>query len=106
MDNTTSVPVPMLSGSGTFHYWSDNQNHLSMTRVPLSANGYLLLIQPAPHLDLRERWRPHLQLLPDPNEESLSWYGSRNCLDPPGLPPTLENGDLRGLFCPGSRGHG
>ena len=46
MDNTTSVSVPMLSGTGTFHYWSDDQNNLSVIRVPLSAHASLLLIQP------------------------------------------------------------
>lgn len=54
VDNTTSVSVPMLSSTGTFHYWRDSQNQLSMTRVPLSANGYLLLIQPHHTLDLRK----------------------------------------------------
>lgn len=46
VDNTTSVSVPMLSSTGTFQYWSDAQNNLSMTRVPLSENVDLLLIQP------------------------------------------------------------
>lgn len=46
VDNTTSVSVPMLSGTGTFHYWSDDQNNLSVIRVPLSAHASLLLIQP------------------------------------------------------------
>ncbi|XP_066091915.1 angiotensinogen [Saccopteryx bilineata] len=46
VDNTTSVSVPMLSGMGTFHHWSNVQNNLSMTRVPLSENVGLLLIQP------------------------------------------------------------
>ncbi|XP_055281856.1 angiotensinogen isoform X2 [Moschus berezovskii] len=54
VDNTTSVSVPMLSGTGTFHYWRDKQNNLSVTRVPLSANTYLLLIQPHHTLDLRK----------------------------------------------------
>ncbi|XP_036992650.2 angiotensinogen [Artibeus jamaicensis] len=46
VDNTTSVSVPMLSAAGTFQHWSDAHNHLSMTRVPLSQNAGLLLIQP------------------------------------------------------------
>uniref|UniRef100_A0A8C0DCB7 Angiotensinogen n=2 Tax=Balaenoptera musculus TaxID=9771 RepID=A0A8C0DCB7_BALMU len=54
VDNTTSVSVPMLSGVGTFHYWSDTQNNLSVTRVPLSANACLLLIQPHHAPDLRQ----------------------------------------------------
>ena len=88
VDNTTSVPVPMLSGSGTFHYWSDNQNHLSMTRVPLSANGYLLLIQPHHTLDLRKVEALIFQHNFLTRMKNLSpRYGSRNCLDPPGLPP-------------------
>ncbi|XP_057593536.1 angiotensinogen [Hippopotamus amphibius kiboko] len=54
VDNTTSVLVPMLSGTGTFHHWSDAQNNLSVTRVPLSANAGLLLIQPHRAHDLRQ----------------------------------------------------
>lgn len=46
VDNTTSVAVPMLSGTGTFQHWSDAQHNLSLTRVPLSANVGLLLVQP------------------------------------------------------------
>lgn len=52
MDNTTSVLVPMLSGMGTFQHWRDAQNNLSMTRVPLSENACLLLIQPHCSSDL------------------------------------------------------
>ncbi|XP_014391449.1 PREDICTED: angiotensinogen [Myotis brandtii] len=46
VDNATSVAVPMLSGTGTFPHWSDPQRNLSLTRVPLSANVGLLLVQP------------------------------------------------------------
>nr|XP_025706561.1 angiotensinogen-like [Callorhinus ursinus] len=46
VDNATSVSVPMLSGTGTFQHWSDTQNNLSMTRVALSKNACLLLVQP------------------------------------------------------------
>ncbi|KAK1327998.1 hypothetical protein QTO34_012420 [Cnephaeus nilssonii] len=46
VDNATSVAVPMLSGTGTFQHWSDARNNLSLTRVPLSANVGLLLVQP------------------------------------------------------------
>ncbi|XP_032697002.1 angiotensinogen [Lontra canadensis] len=46
VDNATSVSVPMLSGTGTFQHWSDVQNNLSMTRVPLSKSACLLLVQP------------------------------------------------------------
>ncbi|KAF6073065.1 angiotensinogen [Phyllostomus discolor] len=46
VDNTTSVLVPMLSATGTFQHWSDAHNNLSVTRVPLSPNVGLLLIQP------------------------------------------------------------
>nr|XP_014718136.2 angiotensinogen [Equus asinus] len=52
VDNTTSVLVPMLSGMGTFQHWRDAQNNLSMTRVPLSENACLLLIQPHCSSDL------------------------------------------------------
>ncbi|XP_058399071.1 angiotensinogen [Diceros bicornis minor] len=54
VDNTTSVLVPMLSGTGTFQHWSDAQNNLSMTGVPLSENACLLLIQPHGASDLRK----------------------------------------------------
>ncbi|XP_004690899.1 PREDICTED: angiotensinogen [Condylura cristata] len=53
VDNSTSVAVPMLSGTGTFRHWNDAQNNLSMTRVPLSENACLLLIQPHCPSDLR-----------------------------------------------------
>lgn len=53
VDNTTSVSVPMLSGRGTFQHWDDAQNNLSMTRVPLSGNACLLLVQPYCPSDLR-----------------------------------------------------
>nr|KAF6399545.1 angiotensinogen [Molossus molossus] len=54
VDNTTSVSVPMLSSTGTFQYWSDAQSNLSVTRVPLSENVNLLLIQPHCASALRE----------------------------------------------------
>ncbi|KAM5302274.1 angiotensinogen isoform 1-T1 [Glossophaga mutica] len=54
VDNTTSVSVPMLSATGTFQHWSDAHNNLSMTRVPLSQNVGLLLIQPHCASALRE----------------------------------------------------
>lgn len=54
VDNTTSVSVPMLSGTGTFHHWTDAQNNFSVTRVPLSANTCLLLIRPHCASDLRK----------------------------------------------------
>ncbi|XP_037366660.1 angiotensinogen [Talpa occidentalis] len=54
VDNTTSVAVPMLSGTGTFRHWNDAQNNLSVTRVPLSENACLLLIQPHCPSDLRK----------------------------------------------------
>lgn len=46
VDNSTSVSVPMLSGTGNFQHWSDAQNNFSMTRVPLGGSATLLLIQP------------------------------------------------------------
>ncbi|XP_005064729.1 angiotensinogen [Mesocricetus auratus] len=46
VDNSTTVSVPMLSGTGTFQHWSDSQNNFSMTRVPLGESATLLLIQP------------------------------------------------------------
>lgn len=46
VDNSTSVSVPMLSGTGVFQHWSDSQNNFSMTRVPLGESATLLLIQP------------------------------------------------------------
>ncbi|XP_055002965.1 angiotensinogen [Sorex araneus] len=54
VDNTTSVSVPMLSGTGTFQHLDDAQNNLSMTLVPLSENACLLLIQPHCPSDLRK----------------------------------------------------
>lgn len=46
VDNSTSVSVPMMSGSGTFYHWSDTQNNFSVTRVPMGKSAVLLLIQP------------------------------------------------------------
>nr|XP_021504303.1 angiotensinogen isoform X2 [Meriones unguiculatus] len=46
VDNSTSVSVPMLSGTGNFQHWSDSQNNFSVTRVPLGESATLLLIQP------------------------------------------------------------
>lgn len=46
VDTTTAVPVPMLSGTGTFQHWSDAQNNVSVTRVPLGRSASLLLLQP------------------------------------------------------------
>lgn len=46
VDNSTSVFVPMISGTGNFQHWSDAQNNFSMTCVPLSESATLLLIQP------------------------------------------------------------
>nr|KAF6267752.1 angiotensinogen [Pipistrellus kuhlii] len=46
VDNATSVAVPMLTGTGSFLHWSDARLNLSLTRVPLSANVGLLLVQP------------------------------------------------------------
>lgn len=54
VDNATLVSVPMLSGMGTFQHWSDAQNNLSMTRVPLSKNACLLLVQPHDASDLQK----------------------------------------------------
>ncbi|XP_029787093.1 angiotensinogen [Suricata suricatta] len=53
VDSTTAVPVPMLSGTGTFQHWSDAQNNVSMTRVPLGRSTSLLLLQPHCVADLR-----------------------------------------------------
>ena len=106
MDNTTSVSVPMLSGIGTFHYWSDTQNNLSVTRVPLSANACLLLIQPHCAPDLRQVEAVTFQ------HTFLTWmknlsprYGSGRLLGPSWAAP-LESGELHGRLCPGSGGHG
>ncbi|XP_037676778.1 angiotensinogen [Choloepus didactylus] len=52
VDNTTSVSVPMLSGTGTFQHWDDTKNNFSVTRVPLSRNAWLLLIRPWRSSDL------------------------------------------------------
>lgn len=54
VDNATSVSVPMISGTGTFQHWSDAQNNLSLTRVPLSKNACLLLVQPHGASDLQQ----------------------------------------------------
>ncbi|XP_055987029.1 angiotensinogen [Sorex fumeus] len=53
VDNTTSVSVPMLSGTGNFQHLDDTQNNMSTTLVPLSENACLLLIQPYCPSDLR-----------------------------------------------------
>lgn len=52
VDNSTSVSVPMLSGTGNFQHWSDAQNNFSVTRVPLGESVTLLLIQPQCASDL------------------------------------------------------
>ncbi|KAM4828604.1 angiotensinogen [Thomomys bottae] len=52
VDNSTRVAVPMLSGRGTFQHWSDPQNNLSVTRVPLGQSASLLLVQPGCASDL------------------------------------------------------
>ncbi|XP_069340679.1 angiotensinogen [Eulemur rufifrons] len=56
VDNSTSVSVPMLSGTGTFQHWSDAQNNFSVTRVPFGESACLLLVQPlgGAHLDTVE----------------------------------------------------
>lgn len=62
----------------------------------------------APHPRPAKGGGPHLPAqLPDPNEESFSsvWL-QETAWTLLGCPPTAENGDLRGLFCPGSRGGG
>ncbi|XP_023369672.1 angiotensinogen [Otolemur garnettii] len=46
VDNSTSVSVPMLSGTGIFQHWNDTQNNFSVTRVPLGESACLLLVQP------------------------------------------------------------
>uniref|UniRef100_H0W695 Angiotensinogen n=1 Tax=Cavia porcellus TaxID=10141 RepID=H0W695_CAVPO len=46
VDNSTSVSVPMMLGSGTFRHWSDTRNNFSVTRVPMGKSAALLLIQP------------------------------------------------------------
>lgn len=52
VDNASSVPVPMLSSTGTFQHWSDAHGNLSVTRVPLGDNVHLLLVQPHHAADL------------------------------------------------------
>ncbi|XP_010589414.2 angiotensinogen [Loxodonta africana] len=54
VDNTTTVSVPMLSGTGTFQHWSDASNSFSVTRVPFSENACLLLIRPQHASDLEK----------------------------------------------------
>ncbi|XP_058158939.1 angiotensinogen [Dasypus novemcinctus] len=54
VDNATSVSVPMLVGTGAFQHWDDAKNNLSVTRVPLGGNAWLLLIQPQSGSDLDE----------------------------------------------------
>ncbi|KAM9212831.1 angiotensinogen isoform 2-T3 [Dugong dugon] len=54
VDNTTTVSVPMLSGTGTFQHWNDTSNGFSVTRVPFSENACLLLIQPQHASDLEK----------------------------------------------------
>uniref|UniRef100_A0A8D2B9N9 Angiotensinogen n=1 Tax=Sciurus vulgaris TaxID=55149 RepID=A0A8D2B9N9_SCIVU len=52
VDNSTSVSVPMLSGTGVFQHWADVQNNFSVTRVPMGGSAFLLLIQPSCASDL------------------------------------------------------
>ncbi|XP_007936708.2 angiotensinogen [Orycteropus afer afer] len=54
VDNTTTVSVPMLSGTGIFQHWNDASNNFSVTRVPFSENACLLLIQPQDASDLEK----------------------------------------------------
>ncbi|XP_004712258.1 angiotensinogen [Echinops telfairi] len=62
VDNATTVSVPMLSGTGTFQHWTDVKNNFSVTRVPLSKNADLLLIQPQHTADLEKVEAHALQL--------------------------------------------
>ncbi|KAB0352675.1 hypothetical protein FD754_017532 [Muntiacus muntjak] len=105
VDNTTSVSVPMLSGTGTFHYWSDSQNNLSVTRVPLSANTYLLLIQPHHTPDLRKVEAVTFQHNFLTRMKNLSpRYGSRKLLGPSWVAPHPGEWGSAGPFCLGSGG--
>ena len=104
VDNTTSVSVPMLSGTGTFHYWSDSQNNLSVTRVPLSANTYLLLVQPHHTPDLRKVEAVTFQLNFLTRMKNLSpRYGSRKLLGPSWAAPHPRVGICRAIL-PRERG--
>ena len=101
VDNTTSVLVPMLSATGTFQHWSDTHNNLSVTRVPLSQNVGLLLIQP--HCASALQQVEALTFQPD----FLTWtknlaprYGPWESLGTSWLLP-LESGELCWSFCLG-----
>ena len=103
VDNTTSVSVPMLSGTGIFHFWSDSQNNLSVTRVPLSANTYLLLIQPHHTPDLRKVEALTFQHNFLTRMKNLSpRYGSRKLLGPSWAAPPPQ----RAGICVGSSAQG
>lgn len=104
VDNTTSVSVPMLSATGTFQHWSDAHNNLSMTRVPLSPNVGLLLIQPHCASALREVEALTFQ------HNFLTWtknlaprYGPWESPGTSWLLP-LESGELCRSFCLGREG--
>lgn len=88
VDNATSVAVPMLSGTGTFQHWSDARNNLSLTRVPLSANVGLLLVQPHDAAALADvealtfqhdllTWTKNLAPRYGPRGTSSGWGGER-----------------------------
>lgn len=102
VDNTTSVSVPMLSGTGTFHYWSDSQNNLSVTRVPLSASTYLILVQPHHAPDLRKVEAVTFQHNFLTRMRNLSpRYGSRKLLGPSWAAPHPGERGSAGPFCLG-----
>lgn len=52
VDSSTSVSLPMLSGTGTFQHWADVHNNFSVTCVPLGQSASLLLVQPRCASDL------------------------------------------------------
>ncbi|XP_051849589.1 angiotensinogen isoform X1 [Antechinus flavipes] len=46
INNTTSIFVPMLSGTGIFQYGNDISNNFSVIQIPFNENAFILLIKP------------------------------------------------------------
>ncbi|XP_017381996.1 angiotensinogen isoform X1 [Cebus imitator] len=89
VDNSTSVSVPMLSGTGTFQHWSDAQDKFSVTQVPFTESACLLLIQPHYASDLDKLEDLTFQ------QNSLNWM---NKLSPRAIRLTMPWLVLRGSY--------
>lgn len=89
VDNATSVAVPMLTATGRFPHWSDARHNLSLTRVPLSADVGLLLLQPHDPAAL-----PEVEALAFQND-LLAWTKQKA---PQAIRLTLPQLTLRGSY--------